>query len=160
MKSQGKSPAKVMSARTRTILYTIAAVICLAGLADTIYLTVVAFTGEAAACGNAPGCLEVLTSTYSRIGGMPISALGVPAYFAVFVFAILACFGYSRAHRFFALTVWVMFAVTLWLLYLQAFKLHAFCRYCLFSAAIVFLLAGLVVVNPAPAGSEESEDKA
>jgi hypothetical protein len=31
-----------------------------------------------------------------------------------------------------------MFLVTLWLLYVQAF-LHAFCRYCLFSAALVWL---------------------
>jgi uncharacterized membrane protein len=43
-----------------------------------------------------------------------------------------------------------MFAVTLWLLYAQAFILHAFCRYCLFSAAMVFLLAGLIVASRSP----------
>jgi uncharacterized membrane protein len=43
-----------------------------------------------------------------------------------------------------------MFAVTLWLLYTQAFILHAFCRYCLFSAAMVFLLAGLIVASRSP----------
>jgi uncharacterized membrane protein len=26
--------------------------------------------------------------------------------------------------------------------------LHAFCRYCLFSAAMIFLLAGIVVASP------------
>jgi uncharacterized membrane protein len=41
-----------------------------------------------------------------------------------------------------------MFATTLWLLYVQAFVLHAFCRYCLFSAAVTFLLAGIVVAIP------------
>jgi uncharacterized membrane protein len=41
-----------------------------------------------------------------------------------------------------------MFLVTLWLLYVQAFLLHAYCRYCLFSAAITFLLAGLVIALP------------
>src|SRR5689334_12251960 len=128
-----------MNPRTRTILYSIAAVICLAGLADAIYLSVVAFTGEAAACANVPGCLEVLRSPYARVVGVPIAAVGTAAYFAVFVFAVFACFGYARARRFFALSVWAMFLVTLWLLYVQAFKLHAFCRYCLFSAAIVFL---------------------
>jgi uncharacterized membrane protein len=30
----------------------------------------------------------------------------------------------------------------------QAFLLHAFCRYCLFSAAITFLLTGLIVATP------------
>jgi uncharacterized membrane protein len=41
-----------------------------------------------------------------------------------------------------------MFAVTLWLLFVQAFMLHAFCRYCLFSAALVFVLAAVVVLTP------------
>ncbi len=55
---------------------------------------------------------------------------------------------------FFSLTVSAMFAATLWFLYLQAFVLHAFCRYCLLSAAIVFLLAGLVIANPSPFARE------
>jgi uncharacterized membrane protein len=41
-----------------------------------------------------------------------------------------------------------MFCMTLWLLFVQAFRLHAFCRYCLFSAALIFLLTGLVVARP------------
>ena len=147
-----------MNSRTGAIVYTIAAFICLAGLADATYLAVVAFTGAAAACDGSAGCLEVLGSPYARIAGMPVAALGVLAYFTVFTCAIFAIFGYARARRVFALTVWTMFAMTLWLLYVQAFKLHAFCRYCLFSAAITFLLAGLVVVSPAPDVPDDSED--
>jgi uncharacterized membrane protein len=41
-----------------------------------------------------------------------------------------------------------MFLATLWLLYVQAFVLKAFCDYCLFSAAIVFLLTGLLIAMP------------
>jgi len=41
-----------------------------------------------------------------------------------------------------------MFLGTLWLLYVQAFLLHAYCRFCLFSAATTFLLAGLVIALP------------
>jgi uncharacterized membrane protein len=149
-----------MNSRAGNILYPIAAVICLAGLADATYLTVVALTGETAACGGATGCFEVLGSPYARIAGIPVAALGVLAYFAAFTFATFARFGYARARMFFGLTVWAMFAMTLWLLYVQAFMLHAFCRYCLFSAAIIFLLAGLVVVNPAPDDPEDSEDGA
>ena len=81
-------------------------------------------------------------------GGIPIAAFGVLAYFSVFSFATFATFGYPRAGKFFALTVWAMFAVTLWLLFVQAFVLHAFCRYCLFSAALVFILAAVVVLTP------------
>ena len=83
--------------------------------------------------------------------------LGVWGYFAAFGFATFAAFGYRRARGLFALTVCTMFAMTLWLLYVQAFVLHAFCRYCLFSAAFTFLLAGLVVAGLPPRNGEGQE---
>jgi uncharacterized membrane protein len=134
--------------RTRIILYTIAAFISLVGVAEATYLAVQALTGETAVCGGSPDCFKVLGSSYARVAGIPVSALGALAYFSAFSFATFAAFGYPRAQKFFALIVWAMFAATLWFLYVQAFVLHAFCRFCLFSAAITFLLAGLVVVNP------------
>ena len=132
------------------ILYTIAAVFCIVGLADATYLTVLALTGEAAACSGQAGCQEVLGSAYARVAGIPVAIFGVAGYFTAFTFATFAAFDYARARKFFALTVAVLFATTLWLLYVQAFVLHAFCRYCLFSAAICFLLMGLVVASPSP----------
>lgn len=132
----------------------VAACVSLAGLAVAIYLTVMAVTGETAACGGSTDCFEVLGSGYARIGGIPVAALGILGYLAAFSCAILAGFGYKRARGLFALTVWSMFAMTLWLLYVQAFLLHAFCRYCLFSAAFTFLLAGLVVASPSPDSDE------
>lgn len=133
----------------------VAACISLAGLADATYLTVMALTGETAGCGGSTGCFEVLGSGYARIAGVPVAALGVLGYLAAFSFAIFAAFGYKRARGLFALTVWAMFAMTLWLLYVQAFVLHAFCRFCLFSAAFTFLLAGLAVASPPPDSNEE-----
>jgi len=41
-----------------------------------------------------------------------------------------------------------MFIASLYFLYLQAFVLHAFCPFCLFSAAMTFLLTGLVIALP------------
>ena len=40
-----------------------------------------------------------------------------------------------------------MFLVTLWLLYVQAYVLHAFCQYCLLSAAITTALAVIVLAH-------------
>ena len=136
--------------RGPTILYTIAALFCVVGLADATYLTVLALTGETAACSGQAGCQEVLGSIYARVAGIPVAAFGVAGYFTAFTFATFAAFHYARARKFFALTVGALFAATLWLLYVQAFLLHAFCRYCLFSAAICFLLMGLVVASPSP----------
>jgi len=147
---QNESPS-----RGRIILYCIAGFFCLLGLADATYLTVLALTGETAACSGQAGCFEVLGSAYSKVGGIPVAAFGVAGYFSAFTFATFAAFNYPRARKFFAIMVSVLFASTLWLLYVQAFLLHAFCRYCLFSAAICFLLMGLVVATP-PAPRSQS----
>jgi uncharacterized membrane protein len=79
---------------------------------------------------------------------MPVAMLGALAYFSVFAFATFAAFNYARARTLLILIVGAMFLATLWFLYVQAFVLHAYCRYCLFSAAITFLLAGLVIAVP------------
>lgn len=134
--------------RFRTILYIVAAVVSLAGLADATYLSVQALTGETLGCGGSPDCFRVLGSSYARIGGIPVALFGALAYFSVFTFATFAAFGYRRARTFLIPTVGAMFLATLWFLYVQAFLLHAYCRYCLFSAAITFLLAGLVIALP------------
>jgi uncharacterized membrane protein len=138
----------VLASRLRIILYTIAAVVSLAGLADATYLTVQALTGETLVCGGSTDCFRVLGSSYARVGGIPLALFGTLGYFSAFSFATFAAFGYSRARTFLILTIGAMFLVTLWLLYVQAFLLHAYCRYCLFSAAIVFLLAGIAVASP------------
>src|SRR5436190_24187139 len=113
--------------RFRTILYTVAAIVSLAGLADATYLTVQALTGETLVCGGSPDCFRVLGSSYARVGGIPIALFGALAYFTVFSFATFAAFGYNWARNLFSLTVGVMFEVTLWLLAVQACILHAFC---------------------------------
>jgi len=130
------------------ILFTLAAIVSLAGLADATYLTVQALTGETLSCGGSPDCFRVLGSSYARVGGIPVALLGAVAYLSVFAFTTFAAFGYSRARILLIPIVGAMFLATLWFLYVQAFLLHAYCRYCLFSAAITFLLAGLVIAVP------------
>lgn len=139
---------KPVGDRSRVVMAAIAAVLAVIGLGDATYLAVHALTGEAVVCGGSASCGDVLTSAYARVGGVPVAAYGVVAYFSAFACATFAAFGFVKAWRWFSLIVLVMFAGTLWFLYLQAFVLHAYCRYCLFSAAITFLLAGLVVATP------------
>jgi uncharacterized membrane protein len=136
--------------RFAVVLYAIAVVVALTGLAEATYLAVLALTGETAVCGGSSGCFQVLGSTYARVAGIPVAIFGAVAYFSAFAFATFALFGYRQARLFFILTVSAMFASTLWLLYVQAFLLHAFCRYCLFSAALIFLLTSLAVAVPPP----------
>ncbi|HEY4273795.1 MAG TPA: vitamin K epoxide reductase family protein [Candidatus Udaeobacter sp.] len=134
--------------RFRTILYMAVAIVAVAGLADATYLTVQALTGETLSCGGSPDCFRVLGSSYAKVKGIPVALMGALAYFSAFTFATFAAFGYARAGKLLALIVCMMFLATLWLLYVQAFLLHAYCRYCLFSAAITFLIAGLMIAVP------------
>ena len=144
------------ASRFRTILYAVAAIVAMAGLADATYLTVQALTGETLSCGGSPDCFRVLGSSYARVGGVPVALLGAAAYLSVFTFATFAAFGYARARTLLIPTVGAMFLATLWFLYVQAFLLHAYCRYCLFSAAITFLLTGLVIAVPSSQSQEAS----
>src|ERR1043166_2303398 len=136
--------------RFRKILYIVAVFVALAGLADATYLSVQAFTGETLSCGGSPDCFRVLGSSYSKVGGIPVALVGAVAYFTAFTLATFSAFGHSWASKFLFLIAAAMFLTTLWFLYVQAFLLHAYCRYCLFSAAITFLIAGLLIAVPPP----------
>jgi uncharacterized membrane protein len=122
----------------------VVALLSLAGLADSLYLTVQDLTGQTLRCTIVSGCSEVLSSPYSHIGSVPLAALGAVAYFAVFSLAILVAFGYRSARPLLAGLSAVMFLMTLWLLYLQAFVIHHFCQYCLLSAAVTTTVTAIV----------------
>lgn len=126
-------------------LYVTAAIVSLIGLADAIYLTVEHVTGQSVRCTIVAGCSEVLSSPYAVVAGVPLAMIGAAAYFSVFSFATLAAFGYRFAAKLLTALVLVMFLVSLWLIYLQAFVIHAFCQFCLLSAAVATALTVIVL---------------
>ena len=136
------------------IVYSIAAVLALCGIADSLYLTVLHITGQSALCGGAAACSEVLASKYAHLGAVPVAGIGLLGYFAVFSCAVFAACGYARSRFFFAIAVSVMFLGSLWFLSVQAFILHQYCRFCLLSAAITLLLTALAVSMPLPKTNE------
>jgi uncharacterized membrane protein len=124
------------------------ALVALVGLFDASYLTVEHLSGRSVRCMIVSGCDEVLQSSYATVaGGVPVAALGALAYFTVFSLAILAAFGYAGARRLVAPLVAVMFLATVWFVYLQAFRIRAFCVYCLLSAAVTTTLALLTLAR-------------
>jgi uncharacterized membrane protein len=120
--------------------------IALIGLSDSIYLTVQHLTGQNVECLASTDCETVLGSTYATVGKLPLASFGAAAYFAVFSLGTLAAFGRAWARRLFPLLVAIMLVVTCWLLYLQAFVLHAFCDFCLLSAALTAILSAIAMV--------------
>ena len=136
-------------ARARSVWWdAAAAVFALVGLTDALYLTIEHLSGQSVRCMIVTGCDEVLQSSYATVaGGVPVAAVGALAYFTVFSLATLAAFGYAGARRLLAPLVLLMFFATLWFFYLQAFRIHAFCAYCLLSAAVTTTLALLVLAR-------------
>ena len=134
-----------VSARRTTVIYGIAALVSLIGLADSIYLTVQ--HGRPVRCTITSGCSEVLTSPYATVRGYPLAGLGALAYFAVFSLATLAAFGYKGMGKLLLLLVGAMFLTTVWLFYLQAFVIRHFCQFCLLSALVTTTLLVLVVLS-------------
>jgi uncharacterized membrane protein len=127
--------------------FTAVALVSLLGLADATYLTIEHVTGQSVRCTIVAGCSEVLSSRYAVVAGMPLALLGAAAYFTVFTLATLAAFGYRFAVTPLNVLVAAMVLVSLWLIYLQAFVIHSFCQYCLFSAAISFVMGILLFVR-------------
>ncbi|MCA1613194.1 MAG: vitamin K epoxide reductase family protein [Acidobacteria bacterium] len=145
----GRGDVAPPAAATRgaLLLDTLAALLALVGLGDAVYLTTQHLLGNSLRCTITSGCSEVLGSDYATVAGYPLAALGAVAYFTAFSLATLAAFGYARARGPLAILVASMLLVTLWLLYVQAYILHAFCQYCLLSAAITGALALVVLAH-------------
>ncbi len=147
-KDPRRKGATVVRTRPSVVVYWVMAVVALLGLTDATFLTVAHLTGDDAVCGSLVGCSTVLGSAYATTAGVPTAAYGAVAYFAVFSAAILAAFGHPRVKGFLIGVVGLMFVASLYFLYLQAFVLHAFCQFCLISAALTFFLTGLLLVIP------------
>jgi len=128
-------------------VYITAALLSLLGLADALYLTIEHLTGQSVRCTILSGCSEVLSSRYAVVGGFPLAGVGAAAYFTVFSLATLAVFGYRAAGTLLTPLLSMMFVVSVWLVYLQAYVIHQFCQYCLFSAAITTTLLLVVVIG-------------
>jgi uncharacterized membrane protein len=135
-----------IQSRRRTLLYGLAALVSLVGLADAIYLTVEHLSGRSVRCTIVSGCSEVLSSSYAVVGGVPLAMIGAAAYFTVFSLAVLATYSYKSAAKLLAVVVGLMFVTTLWLLYLQAFVIKQFCQFCLLSALVTFALTVLIAI--------------
>src|SRR6185295_18470837 len=140
--SQGQTdPSK-----RNVILYSIAALVSLIGIADALYLTIQHVTGQSVRCTITSGCEEVLSSQYATIRGYPLALVGAIAYFTVFTLSTLAAFGYKLVGKLLTVLVLLMFLTTLWLIYLQAFVIRHFCQFCLLSALVTTVLTVLALL--------------
>ena len=110
-------------------------VLAAAGFLISAYLTWTHLSGASPVCvGGRSGCETVQASRYSEILGVPVAALGLLAYAAMLVCAVLRGEGAAVFGLFVAL-VGVLFSA--YLTYLELFVLRAICQWCVASAVLV-----------------------
>lgn len=119
----------------------IARALALVGFADAAYLTATHYAGSSVFCGASGGCETVLSSEFATLGPVPIALIGAVYYALASLVAWTPAASWSRttAGTLAGLTG-LAFAVSAVLFAIQAFELHAWCRFCLVSAAITTLL--------------------
>ena len=116
------------------------------GIMLSLYLTYVdAGGGQAAFCSAGSDCDVVRQSAFAKILGIPVAALGVAAYGAIFAVSLLSM---ARKKRWLILFILSLagFVFTLYLTYLELFVIKAICTYCVVSAVIITIIFVLVLL--------------
>lgn len=113
--------------------------LALAGLIDTIIIEAVVHMGPGYCIGGS--CDKVLLSGYAKPYGVSLSTIGTGFYAALFINALIYGFGsYRSALRLNLLLTSLGVVASGYLVYLQGWRIGAWCLYCLTSATIQLLL--------------------
>jgi len=140
--------------RLRAGALAIAAIgVCVAG-----YLTYVHYAGLQPFCaGGGHGCERVQSSSYAKLGGIPVAVLGLAGYVAIAA-ALLA--SGERARLAAAALAISGFGFSAYLTYLELFVIDAICQWCVASAVLLTVLMVLTVARLLLlAGADEPLDR-
>ena len=112
----------------------------LIGIADTIVITAVLHLGPGYCVGGG-SCDQVLTSSYSKIAGVPLSTWGAAFYSVLFANALIYAYGsYRSALRLNLILASVGTLLSAYFVYLQGWVIGVWCVYCMTSAFTQVLL--------------------
>ena len=131
--------------------------VALAGAFVALYLTLYKFGvfGELK-CGIG-SCETVNTSRWATFLGLPVAAWGLGFYLATLAVALLGVQERYADSLVVSRVLVGMSAVGVlfsgWLTYLEAFVIHAYCLWCLISAAIVTMIFAVSVVDMRETGN-------
>jgi uncharacterized membrane protein len=133
--------------------------IAVLGALETAFLTVVEFTGSAAAVCPTTGCEIVLESEYAQVFGLPLTLFGFLGYVTMAILAFAPLLVKEETQKDLRSQVdntsWLlmfaiasaMFVFSLYLSYVMFFTLQALCPYCLLSAVFSVLLFVLTIIG-------------
>jgi uncharacterized membrane protein len=117
--------------------------VVLAGVGVGGYLTYIHYAGLQPVCaGGGHGCERVQSSSYARLGGIPVALLGLGGYLAIAV-ALLA--PGERARLAAAALAVSGLGFSAYLTYLELFVIDAICQWCVASAVLLAMLSVITV---------------
>jgi uncharacterized membrane protein len=128
------------------------ALLALIGLFVSVYLLLykLGYIGTLACAGDG-GCQTVQVSRWASLFGIPVAAYGVLGYLAILGLALAGIAPGREADRRIAAGLLVLgggaFAFSVYLTALEAFVIHAWCRWCVFSAVLATLLFALSLLE-------------
>jgi uncharacterized membrane protein len=119
----------------------VAIALALIGTGVAAYLTYIHYEGIKPVCGLGGDCEKVQTSEWSKLAGIPVALLGLVGYVV-----ILASLFVRREEALIvgALTALIGFGFSVYLTYREVFTIDAICPWCVSSAVIMTLLAGVL----------------
>lgn len=120
-----------------------AAALAAAGAAIAAYLLYVRQTGGTLACSTG-GCETVQESSYAEVAGVPVAAIGLVGFLALFCAAIARGESARIAHATLALSA-VLFSG--YLLYLQVAVIEAVCQWCVATDLLTAPIAALALTR-------------
>jgi uncharacterized membrane protein len=127
------------------------ALISLAGLFLGVYLTMYKFGVIGTLACNVGSCEQVQTSRWSVFLGLPVATWGVGFYVLMLALSIAGMQPRFLDSRRLSLGILLLAGwgvlFTAWLNYLEGFVIHAWCEWCLGSAAMVLLLFALAIMD-------------
>jgi uncharacterized membrane protein len=119
------------------------AALAAAGAALSAYLLYVRETGATLVCATG-GCETVQESSYAELAGIPVAALGVAGFAALFACAVARGETARLAQATLALAA-VLFSG--YLLYVQIAVVDAICQWCLASDVLATAIAAVAVLR-------------
>jgi len=130
------------------------AVLALAGVGIAAYLTYVHYRGLSPICAIDGGCEKVQSSSYAKVGGVPVPLIGLVGYVAIL--ASLMVRGESARLATAAMALGG-FAFSVYLTSLELFEIHAICQWCVGSAIVMTAIAVLATTRALRAPHELAE---
>jgi uncharacterized membrane protein len=114
------------------------------GLGIAAYLTYIHYAGLHPLCLASGGCEKVQSSHWSKLAGIPVATIGLVGYAGIL--ATLLVPGETGLAGC-ALIALVGFGFSAYLTYVELFRIHAVCQWCVASAVLMTALAALTVAR-------------